>query len=135
MGQENGPARAAHFPRRNRILAGLVERLIVMQAPARSGALISARFALECGRDVIVFDHELFRSFAGSNAGAQALLEEGALPLIVPGLEADLIQEPAYHPETRERRLALWKAATLGRGLRWLGGRSYLRLSGSFDVA
>lgn len=68
---------AFHFPRRNRIIAGLSGALVVMQAPEKSGALISARFALEEGRDVYVFDHELLLP-PGFNEGGRKLLEDGA---------------------------------------------------------
>ena len=43
-----------HFPARNRIISGLCRGVVVVQAPARSGALFTAEFALEQGRDLWV---------------------------------------------------------------------------------
>jgi DNA processing protein len=45
---------AGHFPKRNRILAGLSIAVVVLQAAEKSGAMITARLALEAGRDVFV---------------------------------------------------------------------------------
>jgi DNA processing protein len=44
----------AHFPRRNRILAGLCSAVVIAQASEKSGAMITARLALEAGREVLV---------------------------------------------------------------------------------
>ncbi|MEQ9364757.1 MAG: DNA-processing protein DprA [Leptospirales bacterium] len=120
------PARAAHFPRRNRVIGGLVEAVAVLQAPLKSGAMITARFALDEGRDVLAFDHDVLRAASGSNDGARALLEAGATPIVLPELEARLVKEPPFGAAGRRARLALWKRASLGQGLRWLGGRYYL---------
>lgn len=65
------------FPRRNRIIAGLARKIYLMQAPVGSGSLITARFGLDGGRDVAVFDHPLLDG-AGRNDGGRALLEQGA---------------------------------------------------------
>jgi DNA processing protein len=66
------------FPARNRIIAGLCEAAIVVEARERSGALITADFALEEGRDVFAVPGEITSSLS---AGANALLRLGAIPL------------------------------------------------------
>lgn len=69
------PPRAHHFPLRNRTLSGLCRAVIVVQAAQRSGSLITARLALEQGRDVMAVPGDV-RS--GLNAGGHALLRDGA---------------------------------------------------------
>jgi len=66
------------FPERNRILAGLCRSTVVVEAPGASGALISAAFALEEGRDVYVV-----ASCMGGvrSAGSDALAADGAVTL------------------------------------------------------
>jgi DNA processing protein len=69
---------AHRFPERNRIVSGLSRGVIVAEAPERSGALITARLALEQGRDVMVVPgNPWFAHTAGSNR----LLREGAPPV------------------------------------------------------
>jgi DNA processing protein len=65
----------AHFPRRNRIIAGLCRAVIVMEAPERSGALITAHLACEYGRDVYVVPGSLDNP---KSLGCLALLNQGA---------------------------------------------------------
>jgi DNA processing protein len=66
---------ARHFPRRNRIIAGLARALVVVEAAARSGSLITARDAADLGRDVLaVPGHPLDARAAGCNA----LIRDGA---------------------------------------------------------
>jgi DNA processing protein len=69
-----GP-RPGHFPRRNRIIAGLSRGVVVVEAQQRSGALITARLALDGGREVMaVPGHPSLPAAAGTNA----LIRDGA---------------------------------------------------------
>jgi len=66
------------FPARNRIIAGLCAATVVVEACERSGALITADFALEEGRDVLAVPGEITSSLS---AGTNALLRLGATPV------------------------------------------------------
>jgi DNA processing protein len=64
-----------HFPVRNRIIAGLASAVIVVEATARSGSLITARLAAEEGRDVMAVPGSVFGE---GSAGAHRLIQDGA---------------------------------------------------------
>jgi len=66
------------FPARNRIIAGLCAATAVVEARERSGALITADFALEEGREVLAVPGEITSALS---AGSNALLRLGATPL------------------------------------------------------
>ncbi|MDZ7780292.1 MAG: DNA-processing protein DprA [Gemmatimonadota bacterium] len=68
-----------HFPRRNRIMAALADTVVVVEAGARSGALITVEHALDLGRDVWAVPGPIDTP---SCAGSNQLLTEGALPLV-----------------------------------------------------
>jgi DNA processing protein len=70
------------FPARNRIIAGLCEAVVVVEARERSGALITADFALDEGREVFAVPGEITSSFS---AGSNSLLKLGATPLTCTG--------------------------------------------------
>lgn len=70
------------FPARNRIVAGLCAATVVVEARERSGALITADFALEEGREVFVVPGEITSTLS---VGSNALLRLGATPLTCPG--------------------------------------------------
>jgi len=66
---------ARHFPRRNRIIAGLGRALVVVEAAARSGSLITARDAADLGREVLAVPGHPFDARA---AGCNMLIRDGA---------------------------------------------------------
>lgn len=73
--QPGTPPNHWHFPRRNRIISGIAAGVLVVEAPEKSGALITARCALEQGRDVFAVPGNL--GVAGC-AGSNGLLRDGA---------------------------------------------------------
>jgi DNA processing protein len=64
-----------HFPLRNRIIAGLSRAVVVIEAGEKSGSLITAKMAMEQGRDVLVVPGNVL---SGRNRGGHALIKDGA---------------------------------------------------------
>jgi DNA processing protein len=81
------PALPHHFPKRNRIIAALVQAIVVVEAGQRSGALITVDHGLDLGRDIFATPGSVENP---QSVGSNALLREGARILLDP---SDILEE------------------------------------------
>ncbi len=117
------------FPRRNRVISGLADATVVVEAPARSGALITASWALEQGRDCFLVPGAIG---APASAGCLAFLREFAgnarIVAGIPQLIEDLglagrLADPAVPARAASTLVEVGEAAgRIGREV--LGGRA-----------
>ncbi len=95
------PPLSGNFPARNRVIAALGDLLVVVQAPRKSGALITATWALDQGKDVwaVPFSPMERRAY-----GSNRLIYEGAKPLydleeFLLEIAGDVMPRPGYHED------------------------------------
>ncbi|MEW6717114.1 MAG: DNA-processing protein DprA [Chloroflexota bacterium] len=90
------PPESSNFPPRNRIISGLSKAVIVVEAGKKSGALITASFAAEQGREVFAVPGNII---APQSKGTNHLIQQGARPLLDPQDVLDVLnltQLPAF---------------------------------------
>ena len=122
------------FPARNRIVAGLAKATIVIEARRLSGALITADFALELGREVFAVPGEITSSLS---EGTNDLIRQGATPLLGAGDVLEVLgiePAPPRLPITlSDEARSVWEA--LAAGVSTLDEISRLACVGSAEVA
>ncbi|MBR5151572.1 MAG: DNA-processing protein DprA [Elusimicrobiaceae bacterium] len=119
----NKPPNAFHFPRRNRIIAALSQPVIVIEGEIKSGALITAKLALEQGKDVLAVPGPIDSPQSG---GPNSLLAQGAgvvtnvadIREYIPqaqrfGLDPRLFQPTAQIPVKAEEELSAREAQVM----------------------
>ena len=87
------PPKPKNFPWRNRIISGLARGVVVIEAPKSSGALITARYGLDNGKDIFAVPGSIFRP---SCEGSNRLIAQGAKAVCTAD---DIIEEYVYEIE------------------------------------
>ena len=100
------------FPIRNRIVTGLCDATIVVEAGERSGSLVSARWAMEQGREVVAVPGPID---SPTSAGTNRLIRDGCRPLVEIAELGEILGLPQIGPESLEGKTSKSQS---GSGLR-----------------
>ncbi len=92
------PPKPYHFPRRNRLIAGICDGVLVTEAPVKSGAIITAHIAADEGKSVFAVPGQIY---APSSAGTNRLIMEGAKPVLS---GSDILSEFPYFESRKTAR-------------------------------
>jgi len=96
------PAAPWTFPRRNRIMAGLADAVLIIEAEEQSGTLITARLAMEYNRDVLAVPGPITST---TSRGPNALIRDGAVPILSPTDILDALGISAHETQTHDPEL------------------------------
>ncbi len=90
-----------HFPMRNRIIAGLSELILVVEAGEKSGTFITVKWALDMGKDIFVIPGEIY---SPKSRGPNFLLKQGAIPATEP---SDILSFMGIEEKVKQREFKL----------------------------
>lgn len=96
------PPDGSNFPPRNRIISGLSAAVVVIEAGRKSGALITARYAAEQGRDVFALPGKIY---APESRGTNQLIRQGAHPLTKPEQLTEFLELSGAGPGSSPARV------------------------------
>ena len=121
-----------HFPERNRLIAGLSHVVIVVEADERSGALVTARLALDEGREVMAVPGSVFSRLS---AGPNGLLRAGAAPaLSAADVLAVLGVAPAAASGAAEPELLAALPHGESVGIEWVAAACHLTVAATLEA-
>jgi len=90
------------FPKRNRLMAGLCQATLIIEATEKSGTLITARLALDYNRDVLAVPGSIF---SPSSIGTNKLIKQGATPILTSADILEALHLEVEPPSDRQQEL------------------------------